>query len=512
MEKHYRAAARSLIYPALLFLLSVIPAFTKAQHHAIQDILALLERGQFSSASHLLQINLQMDSTDTESRILLGSIMEHSGMRTEAIRLWQQGLQHSEKDYALLMSIGESYLREAEILIEEDNIPNTLLPLDRLADNPLSYLDSAIAAFQKAASYYPHEADPLQMLANACQLKGEHEQALEYARLLARIFPTEEKNHALMGLLLIQTGDYQAAEKAFEKSLELNPHYTTAQKGMAEVLLLTNRTEEAGEMIRRAAFHDFVPSFIGLPFSPENYDISNRLSVASATENEDALRDLLIPMLEDDSAESTRWIALMFWHQAVPSDLDEIAWEQFASRGVTAQRLIMEMARHTENQMLLGRLCKTMVQLRIPGTFEMLVNLLPKDKMTDSPLRIAYCLAALGDELAVPYLIRELQYDDTEEDDDYDFSKEGRIAARQRAVLALSYFNNSAAIKTLQKGLNNNDIKPYCAVALYRLTMEEHYLEPIRQMAYGSKKDVEIAHFLRFIGTHEAERIAKLIE
>jgi Flp pilus assembly protein TadD len=511
MEQYYSAIARRLIYPAICLLF--FTATANAQQYPIQEILVLLERGQFSSASHMLQANLQADPSDSESRILLGSLMEHNGLRMEAIRLWQKGLQNNESDYPLLMSIGESYLNEAELQMQEDNMPSSLLPVSTPTTDYAAYLDSAIAHFQQAAAYYPHEADPLRFLANAYQIKGDYEQALYYANLLARIFPSDEKSHTLAGLLLMQAGDYEQAKNALQTSLSLNPRYTAALKGLAELMLFYDRAEDAALFMRKAAFYDFIPSFVRLSFHDNNYEIYSNLTTAAGTENEDELRKIFLSLLDDKSDESTQWMALMFWHQLVPADLDEIGWDDFAQRGMESQRLIMEMAQRTENWVLLGRLCKKMVALNIPGTFELLTTLLPKDKMMDSPLRIAYCLAALGNELAIPYLIRELQYDDTEEDNDgYHFSKEGRQAARQRAILALSYFNTATAIETLQKGLQNSEIKPYCAAALYRLTMEEQYLEPLRQMAYRSEKDLEIAHFLRFIGTREADQIARLME
>jgi tetratricopeptide (TPR) repeat protein len=512
MEQYYRTIARRLIYPTIC-LFFAFAGVVNAQQHSIQEILVLLERGQFSSASDMLQTNLQLDPADSESRILLGSLMEHSGLRMEAIRLWQKGLRNDESDYPLLMSIGESYLNEAQIQAQEDSTPSSLLPVNSAPTEYLTYLDSAIINFRQAAAYYPHEADPLHFMLNAYQLKADYEQALYYANLLVRIFPSDENNHTLLGLLLMQTGNYQQAETSLRKSLALNPRYTPAQKGMAELMLFYDRTEDAALFMRQAAFYDFIPSFARLTFHANNYEIYSRLTNAAGTENEDELRRIFLSLLDDKSDESTQWIATMFWHQLVPADLDEIGWDEFTLRDAESKRLIMEMAQRTENWILLGRLCKKMVQLHIPGTFELLTNLLPKDKMMDSPLRIAYCLAALGDELAIPYLVRELQYDDTDDDNDgYHFSKEGRQAARQRAVLALSYFNTTTAIETLQKGLQNSEIKPYCAAALYRLTMEEKYLEPLRQMAYSSKKDIEIAHFLRFIGTHEADRIARLME
>lgn len=513
MEQYYRTIVRRLIYPTICLLLFISSGVIYAQQHSIQEILVLLERGQFSSASHMLQTNLQLDPSDSESRILLGSLMEHNGLRMEAIRLWQKGLKNDESDYPLLMSIGESFLNEAQTQAQEDNTPSSLLPVNNTLTEYLVYLDSAIMNFQQAATYYPHEADPLHFMTNAYQLKGDYEQALYYANLLVRIFPSDEKNHTLIGLLLMQAGNYEQAEASLQKSLVLNPRYTPAQKGLAELMLFHDRTEDAALFMRQAAFYDFIPSFAHLRFNANNYEIYSRLANAAGTENEDELRRIFLSLLDDKSDESTQWMALMFWHQLVPADLDEIGWDDFTLRNTESPRLIMEMAQHTENWVLLGRLCKKMVQLNIPGTFELLTHMLPKDKMMDSPLRIAYCLAALGNELAIPYLIRELQYDDTDDDNDgYHFSKEGRQAARQRAVLALSYFNTTTAIETLQKGLQNSEIKPYCAAALYRLTMEEQYLEPLRQMAYSSEKDIEIAHFLRFIGTREADQIARLME
>ncbi|MCS7018001.1 MAG: hypothetical protein RMJ87_01740 [Cytophagales bacterium] len=515
MLKHNSAITRWLIYSFTHLFFLLHGNSVQAQNHPIQDILALLERGQFASASHLLQANLQMNPSDSESRILLGSIMEHSGMRMEAIRLWQQGLQNNASDYPLLMSIGESYLHEAELRMQEGSASNSLLPANGMPWECMMLLDSAIASFQQATLYYPHEAEPLYQLANAYQLKSDYQQALYYAELLARIYPTDEKNHTLMGLLLIQLEDYERAYTTLQQAISLNPTYTPALKAMAELMIAQDCTEEAGQLMQKAAFHDFVPSFIHLPFHEKNYRLYSQLIAANSNENEEELRNLLMPFLEDKSNETTQWIALMFWHQAVPADLDEIAWDEFTTRGMEAQRLMMEMAQRTDNWILLGRLCRKMVQLQTPGIFELLTELLPKDKVIDSPLRIAYCMASLGNELSIPYLIRELQdvYSKEEQEEwTYHFSHEGHQAARQRAALALAYFDSPIVIAALQKQLSSDELKPYCAAALYKLTLEERYLDIVRQsVASGLLKDAEIAQFLRLVGSKEAERIADMM-
>lgn len=513
--KYRLAVVKQLIY-SLTFLFGLYGSAAQAQNHSIQEILALLERGQLASASRMLQINLQINPSDAESRILLGSIMEHSGMRAEAIRLWQQGLQNNPSDYPLLLSIGEGFLNEAEARIQEDRTPSSLLPViaGPTESDCAEFLDSAIASFQQAAVYYPHEAEPLYLLANAFQLKNDYEQALHYAELLARIYPNEEKNHTLKGLLLLQTGDYERSEESLQQALSLNPTYSPALKAMAELMMMKDRIEEAAELMRKAAFYDFIPSFIRLPFHEKNYRLYSQLVLTDHDdeESENALRDLLAPLLEDKSNESTQWLAMMFWQQAIPADLDEIAWEEFTSRGIEAQRLMMEMAQHTENWTLLGRLCRKMVQLQTPGIFELLTRLLPKDKMMDSPLRIAYCMATLGDDLAVPYLVNELRRH-TDDEDDYHFSQEGERAARRRAALALSYFNTPLAVEALKEGLADEEISPYCAAALYRLTLEETYLQTLQTMATNGKiKDAEIVHFLRLTGACKAEQVADMME
>ncbi|MCS6969136.1 MAG: hypothetical protein RMJ44_10585 [Cytophagales bacterium] len=478
-----------------------------AQRYPIEEILTLLERGHYSSANLLLQTNLELDSTDNESRVLLGTLIAQNGLWREAIQLWQQGLQNKETDYPLLMSIGECYLRQAEALFYRDCVPTSALPLEFASTEYLALADSAIAAFQQALHYYPYESAPLYSLADAYKLRGNYEQALHYAALLAYMFPMEEQHHTLLGKLLIQQKDYSAAEKALAKSLAINPRYTPALKALAEIALAQNNLEKTGQFVKQAAFYDFIPPFIELAYTEKNYEIFSCLSSALAEENKkEGIRQLLLSFINDSTAESTAWLATAIWHQLVPYELEEVIWEEFTLRGKQAQRLIMEMAHHTDNWVLLGKLCQYMVQLQIPGTFDFLVSLLPKDKFAESPLKIAFWLAILGNDLAVPYLVRQLQ-----QKEEVGLYEQGTIAARRRAALALAQFPVHTSLQALQQGLADEEIKPYCAAALYRLTMKEEYLKIICQLAGKGWKNEEVAEFLHLIGTSSAEEVAQLI-
>lgn len=64
---------------------------------------------------------------------------------------------------------------------------------------------------------------------------GLHQRAVDSARQLAKLKPTDGMAHTLLGFALLQTGDLTSAKQALTLALTINPNDSNAKQGLAEV-------------------------------------------------------------------------------------------------------------------------------------------------------------------------------------------------------------------------------------------------------------------------------------
>jgi Tfp pilus assembly protein PilF len=506
-----------------------------AQTHHIQSIVELLNQGEIVAAQTLLQANVEDDSQDIDSRLLLGTVNDFLGETDEAIRIWSGGLQGNEDDYAFYMSIGELRLRQGTQGSQYRYVRGVLQPVsevDSLENQrfKIQQLNLAVAAFQKATDFYPYESDAWENLAASYQELNQPEMALSCWLHLNEVFPQHDNLKLKLGLCRLKMGHLLEARKAFEAALDLNPRLYAAHAGLAEYWLEKDDVLAAELAIQKSEFYKWLPPFINLAYTKDRYEKFEKLAHNTDTENvenigekeekelwgnENITQSLQIDeLLKDGSTESTDFLAAVLWYDEEHITRSSVLFDALATRGLAGARLLSELAKNSENVHIISQAVQRLVKLKVPGTFDLLVSLLPQDKQPFQHINIADYMAQLGDDRAMLYLIKELnptminQHQKARDLESFSLIQ-GIQASRQRAALALSAFNHPAAILALEEGLKNENVNVYCSASLYKITKEDKYLTLVENFTETQRKDKLLVQFFSHINTKEASKLMK---
>lgn len=493
-----------------------------AQPHNIQSIVELLNQGEVAAAQTLLQANVQEDQTDIDSRLLLGTVNDFLGEPDEAIRIWSAGLDNTEDDYALYMSIGELRLRQGTQGANFKYVKGVLQPMaemDSLEDLRFKtqQLNLAVAAFQKATNFYPYESDAWENLAASYKELNHFEMSLSCWQHLNEVFPQHDNFKLKLGQCRLEMGHLLEARKAFEAALALNPKLYVAYAGLAEYWLEKDEVQAAELAIQQSEFYKWLPPFIDLPYNAERYKIFEKLAHQTEENYLDSasIRMQMVEILmETESSNHTDFLAAVVWYDEDRPEISTRIFNILSERGLHGARLLSEIAKNSDNIFVISQAVQHLVKLKVPGTFDLLVSLLPQDKQPFQHINIADYMAQLGDDRAMLYLIKELnpkmidQHYKAKDLETFSLGQ-GIQASRQRAALALSAFNHPAAILALEEGLKNENVNIYCSASLYKITKEDKYLGLIEDFTENRRKDKLLAQFFSHIDTKQALKLTK---
>jgi hypothetical protein len=497
------------------------------QPNNIHTIVDLLNQGEISTAQTLLRNNLQANGEDIDSRLLLGTVSDFLGDFEEALRIWGAGINGTDNDYALYMSIGEVRLRQGTKGGNYQYVKGFLQPSaekDSVEERRYrtQQLNLAVSAFQKATEYYPYESDGWENLANTYQHLNHYEMALRCWEHINEIYPQHDTFKVKLAYCRLHLGHLLEAKKAFDAALLLNSRLHEAYSGLAQYYLEKDEINEAETCIQQAEFYKWLPSFCQITYSPERYEIFERLSQHTDEAQVDSTSQrlfLIQDLLEQKSQESAEFLAALCWYDEDKAELTSRIFNELSTRHLLGARLLNEIAKNSDNIYVISECVKKLVRMKAPGTFDLLVSLLPQDKQPYQHIDIPAYMAQLGDDRAILYLIKELnpkikqegnkQNESGKEDFEALSLQSGVQAARRRAALALSDFNHPAAISALKEGLANENVNIYCSASLYKLTGEEKYLTLIEDFTENQKKDKLLAQFLSQIDTKQAVKLTK---
>lgn len=133
------------------------------------------------------------------------------------------------------------YHRMAEEEFAKDNLGNAL----RLCDRAIYYYDMAIGAF-------PGFTRAVQGKANALKLKGLPEAAKDIANWATRVSGPQAKKLILKGHLLVQSGDMDGAQLAFQQAASVEPENAAAHAELGLFYMRCHNDALALESLRRA--------------------------------------------------------------------------------------------------------------------------------------------------------------------------------------------------------------------------------------------------------------------
>jgi tetratricopeptide (TPR) repeat protein len=516
---------RAVVFLVFLLVVSPIQHRLFAQANDVHKVVELLNQGEIQQAQLLLQNNLQTNPEDIDSRLLLGTVSDFLGETEEALRIWSSGINGTDNDYALYMSIGEIRLR---LGIKGNNYHYVKGKIQGIAEKDSiedhryrnQQLNLAVSAFQKATDYYPYESDAWENLANAYQQLNHYEMALRCWEHLNEVYPQNDNFKVKLAYCRLHLGHLLESKRAFDMAISLNARLHEAYAGLAQYYLEKGEINEAEVCIQKSEFYKWLPSFCSMTYSTERYDIFETL----AQPEEEQLLDttlqrptLIKQLLTDKTEDASEFLAVLCWYDEDKPALSSQMFEALSRRKLTGARLLI--AKNSENVYVITECVKKLVRMDAPGTFDLLVSLLPQDKQPYQHMDIPSYMAQLGDDRAILYLVKELnpkikqaeikESDTGEENYEALSLQSGVQAARRRAALALSAFNHPAAISALQEGLNNENVNVYCSASLYKLTGETKYLAVVENFTDNQKKDKLLAQFFSGIDTKQASKLTK---
>ncbi len=477
--------------------------------HSMDNIVELLNNRELVTAQKLLNENITHDTEDMDSRLLLGSLTDYFGETEDAIKIWVAGLRNNEDDYPLYLNIGEIRLRQGlkgknvkfkkgrvEMVQQADSIED--------AQFKASMLHLASDAFEKAHVLHPYEDEPLVNLGKLHNYAKNYEKALAFWEKLANMYPSHEEYLVKAGNSALHLKNYDKAFRNFQQAIEINKGYAPVYDGLSDYWLALENIEEAETATQKGAFYNWLPPFCEMDYSKENYKTFEMINFGGEKLEEKEKTKAIRQLIHSKTTTSTKFLSAICFYHEVHGDLEESIFTELATRDNHSLFMLTEIARHSEYLCSIDHALTHLMKARPAGMLSLLIELIPKDQHETESIRIAEHLGNLGNEQAVLHLV-ELLNPDFKSSSEGKKDNIGERKSRQRAAIALANFNNGRVIRQLEKGLENPDINAYCAAALYKMTLEEHYLKVINP----KEKDIQLSFFLKTIETKEAQKLAR---
>lgn len=144
----------------------------------------------------------------------------------------------------------EAYQLTAEILSDEDTDLDVILSELGFLYVEAEYYDEAILYFEKSLEYDSGNMEVLNDLAYAYEVKSDFASAIIVCNQILDIDPYSIDSWVTLGKLYSLEEDFEKAINAFDFALALDESNINIQKLKAHCLLLSNRTEEAIDMLK----------------------------------------------------------------------------------------------------------------------------------------------------------------------------------------------------------------------------------------------------------------------
>lgn len=546
-------------YLASFLFSSPVIAQTASIPHSLDEVISLFNAGNHNEAKILLRQNLEYDPDDSDSRSVLGKMDYHLGEWQSAIDIWSEGLNGKPSDYVFQMNIGNVFFEKAE-----QNAPSIYLKsysekdieekselykkefLENTSTSFLNYWQKGIDAYQAAYLIYPYEEYTLEKLADLYEMNREFENSFIYHKQLAELYPENS-------LYLTKAAIYQAKIKTSNQkeqdslenlviqrlnhSLEVDSQNPATYKELARI---TAKKENsiALELSQKANFYASVPKYARFEFSTENALLLDKLLTKSYSQKKnwsslvDSLvnslfmselkhvensekaiitQNLLITILAADASDSelprtfSNYYSLFAERNNIISTLSESNYGQW---------LLIQLLGETKEINLTREVTTTLVRKKSPNMHDILIDLLEYDYLAES-MDIAQNLSKLNDERSRTALIKELYLPLPKTSAKWRDKTYYALQVRQmRAILALSALERDDTIKQeLLKGLERQDVRLFCAVALYSQTRDSEYLKLAKKYKPKRVPFPELGQFLKRFNDSKANSLGdKLIK
>lgn len=481
------------------------PALIDADAFPTVRAQVLLNQGNVEEAERLLRDHLKTKAGDQEARILLGQVLDFDGRPEEAASIWKEGVSGGAVDLALWMHIGQLRARQGSdgrTLTRRRGTTTANPDRDPAASGKFKQekLQLAAEAYGKAVELAPQDPAAAVELARVHSEMNDHAKA---AIVWRRLHEQDGKNadFALgLGQALLAAGQLDEAGGFLEKAIELNPRLAEAHKSLAAYYQAKGREAEAENSRRQAEFYGSLPPFTRLTYSEESRATRAGFGDPAVVER----------LCQDQSAEATEFLAALCWSHP-HNELEELAFAALEKRGAAATPIVKRLLEHAQSTCTIRSSARILARQKDEGIFDYLVNLLARDTQPVFPMDIAGALEELGDVRAAPHLAQLLDTDDPipAPGDRPESLLHDRTAAKARAALALGAFNTFESRQALEHGLNDPELAPFCAAAMYRLTRDKKHLPALRAALEGENKYITrvLADYLPKVRTSEAKAL-----
>jgi tetratricopeptide (TPR) repeat protein len=218
-----------------------------------------------SLALPYLEKVLQKDSSNLEALLALGEAGRMSGQKGKSEQAYQRAMQIAPDDARIYLGLGRLYsvfqapdrAREAlrTALAKNPGSPDIQLELARLLKG-----EERLKLLQSAAAGRPGWDDAGVLLAESLLLAGRTEEAEKLAAGVLERAAGRADASSVLGRARLALKNFQGAEEALKRALELVPNDYEAALALAAVFGETDRPDEALEKYRETA--DIDPSDI----------------------------------------------------------------------------------------------------------------------------------------------------------------------------------------------------------------------------------------------------------
>ncbi len=529
---------------------------TSSIPHSLDEAISLFNAGNHNEAKILLRQNLEHDPDDSDSRSVLGKMNYHLGEWKAAIDIWSEGLKGKPSDYVLHMNIGSVFYDKAK-----QNAPSIYLTtysdeekendletyekdfLENTSTSFLKYWQNGIDSYQAAYKIYPYESYVLEKLAELYEMNREFDNAFLYHKQLAELYPENS-------FYLTRSATYQAKIKTttqkaqdsleqlviakLHRSLEIDNQNPDTYRELARIFKMKEQNKDTEKVLasskynQKADFYASIPKYARFEFNEEKAFLLDRLLTRNYSKKKEwsNLIDSLAIKLEEKDIVTQNLLVTVLAASATDSELlrsfnhhYNISREQkniitVLSKTQYGQWLLVQLLENTKEINLTKEVTTTLVKNQSPNMHDVLIGLLEYDYLPES-MDVAQNLSMLNDERSRAALIRELYLPLPKTASKWRNRNYRFLQVRQmRASIALSSIRHNEEIRNeLLKGLERQDVRLFCAVALYSQTRDAEYLKLAKKFRPKKVSFPELGQFLKRFNNPKAQSLGdKLIK
>lgn len=485
------------------------------------EAIALAQQGDVTGGLSLVQDYLEAHPTTVEIRMLTADLLDWDGRPLEAIEVLLAGTALDPGAWRLWTSLGILEMRLAQdgANVERKHGMITAHPSeDEEAEQAYRelHVGAAVDALRRAAELQPGNAELSLVLADALEQAGRLDDAIAVRSALLEADPSNPQLAAALASVLGLAGKGDEALAMWERVRELDPRRPEPYRALAEQYGGAGETEKAEAYRQQEAFYGWMAPFAELDYSDEAYEFVIALARniwPDGTEVTPEQRGQIVEQLaSEDTPASTEILATLCLHHTDHGPSEDLAYRALRSRGERSLHLLRLLLTEAQSSCTMQQAAHALAWRQDTESTPQLLEMLPGDVRAFFHADIAGALDVMGDVQAVPHLVDLLdpgRFDPPVDPADDPMSQAGgRLAARQRAALALGAFDDPGARAALELGLANESLAVYCQAALYRLDGKKKQRKVVE--AVLQKDDFDgymLCEYMERIDTPEATRL-----